>query len=300
MTDSINLLNVPAPNVVETLSFETIFSAMLADLQARDPAFTALVASDPAWKILEVCSYRELLIRQRVNDATKSVMLAYATGSDLEQIGANFGVVRKTLIEGNAQVNPAIVAVYEDDESLRMRIQSALNGITTAGPKSSYEFHALTVDTILDVDVVGPPTVSAGNVRVTILSAIGDGTATTAQINAVTAKLNSDSIRPLTDYVTVQSATIVPYKLNITLLIRPYWDSAVILEGATAGINSYCSSIRKVGEDVTISGIHAGGFVAGVERVVFNSTGGAITTDLSISDIQASYLSELIINTQVI
>lgn len=300
MTTTINLLNVPAPTVVETLSYETIFSAMLADLKLRDEAFTALVESDPAYKILEVCAYRELLIRQRVNDATKSVMLAYATGSDLEQLGANFGVVRKTLIEGNTNVNPVVVAVYEDDETLRLRIQSALNGITTAGPKSSYEFHALAVDTILDVDVVGPPTVSAGNVRVTIISATGDGSATQTQIDAVSAKLNSDSIRPLTDLVTVQSASIVPFKLNLTLYIRPDWDSAVIIQTATTNVTAYCNSVRKVGSEVRISGIHAGGFVAGVERVVFNSTAGAINSDLIISDVEASYLSQLIITTVVI
>jgi len=299
MTIQINLLNVPAPTVVETLSFETIFAEMLADLKARDPEFTALVESDPIYKLLEICSFRELLIRQRVNDASKSLMLAYATGSDLEQIGANFGVVRKTLIEGNAEVNPAIVAVYESDDDLRLRIQSAFNGISTAGPKSAYEYHALSVDTIMDVEVDGPPIVPAGHVRVTILSATGDGTATQSQIDAVNAKLNSDDIRPLTDYVTVQSATIVPYKLNITLSISYNWDSDIIIQTATNGINEYCKSARKVGKDVNISGIHAGGFVAGVDKVIFNSTGGALTTDLSIDIYQASYLTELIINTVV-
>lgn len=297
MTEQINLLNIPAPTVVETLSFETILSAMFADLKARDDTFTALVESDPMYKLLEICAYRELLIRQRVNDATKSVMLAYATGADLEQLGAIFNVDRKILIEGNAEVNPAIEAVYEDDESLRMRIQSALNGVSTAGPKSSYKYHTLSVDTILDADIVGPPTVSSGNVRVTILSAIGDGTATQTQIDAVNAKLSSDEIRPLTDYVTVQGATIVPYKINVTLYILNNWDSATIIATARAGILEYCSSVRKIGYKVRLSGIHAGGFVSGVERVTFNTTDGAINADLYIDSTSASYLTDLVINT---
>lgn len=52
----IDLSTVPAPNVVQALNFETILAEMLADLQARDSVFTALVESDPAYKILEVAA----------------------------------------------------------------------------------------------------------------------------------------------------------------------------------------------------------------------------------------------------
>lgn len=90
----VDLSQLAPPNVVEALDFESIFAAMLADLRARDSTFTALVESDPAYKILEVAAYRELLIRQRVNDAAKAVMVAYATGADLDQIGANYDVAR--------------------------------------------------------------------------------------------------------------------------------------------------------------------------------------------------------------
>lgn len=62
---AVDLSQLPAPSVVETLDFETILQAMLDDLLARDPDFSALVESDPAYKILEVAAYRELLLRQR-------------------------------------------------------------------------------------------------------------------------------------------------------------------------------------------------------------------------------------------
>lgn len=55
---TIDLSTLPSPNVVEALGFETIFAAMLNDLCVRDPSFTALVGSDPAYKVLEVCAYR--------------------------------------------------------------------------------------------------------------------------------------------------------------------------------------------------------------------------------------------------
>lgn len=125
---AINLSTLPAPEVVETLSFESIFAEMLADLRERDPVFAALVESDPAYKVLEVAAYRELLLRSRVNDAAQAVMLAYAKGSNLEQLAALYGVSRLT---------------SEDDTSLRTRTQLALEGFSTAGPVGAYRFHAL-------------------------------------------------------------------------------------------------------------------------------------------------------------
>lgn len=299
MTSPINLSNVPAPQVVETLSYETILSELLSDLQARDATFTGLVESDPAYKILEVSAYRELIIRQRINDSAKSIMLAYATGYDLEQLGANFGVTRKTLIEGNPNANPPIEAVLESDVDLRYRIQTSLNSLSTAGPKSSYLYHALSVDGVKDVAVAGPPTVSAGNVRVTVLSAVGNGTPSTELINAVNSKLNSDEIRPLTDLVTVIGATIVPYNLNITIYTKPEWDAEIIKEQARANILAYCESVRKVGWSVRRTGIHSAGFVSGVERVTINSVGDSLPSgsDLIIGNTEASYLTSLTIDT---
>jgi len=91
---SIDLSTLPAPVVVEPVSFEAIVTAMITDLVSRDSTFTALVESDPAYKIIEVCAYRETLLRQRANEAARAVMLAYALDSDLDNLGALLGVKR--------------------------------------------------------------------------------------------------------------------------------------------------------------------------------------------------------------
>ncbi len=49
-----------------------------------------IVESDPAYKILEVAAYRELLLRQRVNDASKLYYWPNAKGSDLDHLAALF------------------------------------------------------------------------------------------------------------------------------------------------------------------------------------------------------------------
>ncbi|WP_163834692.1 baseplate J/gp47 family protein [Spartinivicinus ruber] len=62
---AIDLSQLPAPDVIEPIDYEMVLASMLDDLQKRDSSFTALVESDPAMKILEVCAYREMLIRQQ-------------------------------------------------------------------------------------------------------------------------------------------------------------------------------------------------------------------------------------------
>jgi phage-related baseplate assembly protein len=74
---AVDLSQLPAPAVVEAISFEQIFAEMLADLRVRDDTFTALTESDPSYKVLQVAAYREMLLRQRVNDGAKAVMLPY-------------------------------------------------------------------------------------------------------------------------------------------------------------------------------------------------------------------------------
>jgi phage-related baseplate assembly protein len=212
---AIDLSQLQAPAVVEPLDFETIFAAMLADLQARDATFSALVESDPAYKILEVCAYRELLIRQRVNDASRAVMLAYATGTDLDQIGAIFGVARLVITPADPDAIPPVAAVMESDADFRRRIQLSLEGFSTAGPEGAYVFHALAADgDVLDVSATSP---DPGEVLISVLSRTGDGAADSGLIAAVETALNAENVRPLTDLVTVQSATIVDFEIEATL-----------------------------------------------------------------------------------
>ncbi|WP_299948510.1 hypothetical protein [uncultured Microbulbifer sp.] len=138
---------LPEPDVVEALDFGSIFGAMLSDLQGRDPTFDALTEADPAYKILEVAAYRELLLRQRVNNAARAVMLAYAEDEDLDQLGALFGVQRRVLDPGDPQngIDPTL----ESNTEFRRRIQLA--------PEGAYIYHALGADPgVLDASATSP------------------------------------------------------------------------------------------------------------------------------------------------
>lgn len=282
----INLSTLPPPNVVEPLSFETIFNEMLVDLKARDSAFTALVESDPAFKILEVAAYRELLMRQRVNDAARSVMLAYAGGSDLEQLGGLFGVTRKTLVEADPEANPPVAAVYESDSDLRLRIQLSLEGLSTAGPAGAYIYHALKVATVRDVAVESP---TPGDVLVTILSQNNNGLASAGEISAVEDILNSDDVRPLTDNVTVQAAEIIAYAITATVFVNEGPDASVVLANCNTAANAFAAERFRIGADINLSGIYAALHQPGVEKVVLASP----ASNLNITSTQAGRCSAI-------
>lgn len=284
---TVNLSQLPAPDVVEALDFETILAQMLADLRTRDPAFTALVESDPAYKILEVAAYRELLIRQRVNDAAKGVMLAFAGGSDLDQIGANYGVARLELDPGDQTAVPPVPPTMESDADFRARIQLSPEGYTTAGSEGSYVFHGLGADAdVKDIQAVSP---APGDVTVYVLSRDGDGTASAGLIEAVETVLNAERIRPMTDQVTVLSASIVDYVITAELVLYPGPDPLVVRQAALDAVTAYAESQRRIGYDVTLSGIYAALHKPGVQRVNMN----APTANLTIDDGEASFCTAI-------
>lgn len=294
---SVNLAKLPAPAIIEVIDFETMFGEMLARLRAIDPMFDALVESDPTYKILEVVTYYRMLDRQRVNDAARGVMLAYAVGPDLDNLGALVNVPRLQLDAGDP--DRGIPPTMEDHEDYRRRIQLAPEGFSVAGPEGAYTFHALSADSrvldasatsptpddiraivsdVLFANAAAPELVSAmdaaldaadwpGDVTVSILSRDGDGTAAADLLSDVAAKLSAADTRPLTDHVSVQSASITEYAVAATVYTFAGPDSGVVLAESKARLEAYISESHRMGRDVTRSGLFAALHSPGVQRV---------------------------------
>lgn len=284
---TVDLSQLAAPDIIESLDFETIMAAMVADLQARDATFSALLESDPAYKVLEVCAYREVLLRQRVNSAAKAVMLAYATGKDLDQIGANYDVPRLVVTPADDTTIPPTPAVMESDAAFRARIQLSLEGYTTAGPAGSYVFWGLSASaSVKDIQPVSP---TPGQVTVYVLSADGDGTADSALLALVTAALNAEKTRPMTDQVTVQSASVVGYTIDAELVVYPGPDASTILATAQEAAAAYAADNHRIGYDVALSAVYKALHQPGVKQV--NLT--APAADIVLADGQAPYCTAI-------
>lgn len=282
---AVDLSTLPPPQIVEALDYETILAEMLVDLVSRDAQFTALVESDPTYKALEVCAYREFLMRQRINEAAQALLLAYAQGPDLDQIGAGVDVPRLTITPADNTTIPPTAAVMELDGPYKARIQQSYEGFSCAGPVGAYQFYALSADgEVLDVGVTTPV---PGTVMVSVLSSTAPGTASVALIAAVRAALNAENVRPLCDTVLVQSAAILNYSINATLDIFSSVDQEAVLAFAQANAQAYADALHKCGQAPTVAGVHAALFVTGVQNVILNAPG--IQVDMTADDTQASY-----------
>ncbi|HNM43795.1 baseplate J/gp47 family protein [Plasticicumulans sp.] len=283
MSTAIDLSQLPAPTVVETLDYESVLAALQADFTARYPAFTAALESEPVLKLLEVAAWRELIVRGRVNDAARACMLAYALGADLDHLAALYGVQRLLLDAGDPTAVPPVPPTYESDTRLRARTQLALEGFSTAGPVGAYEFWALSADAhVLDVSVQSPV---PGQVLVTVLDSRGNGTPDAALLAAVLTTLSAEDVRPLTDQVLVQAAEIVPYTITAALTVYPGPDAATVRVAAAAATTAYAASVHRLGYDVTLSGLYAALHQPGVQRVALM----APAADLVLAAHQASW-----------
>ncbi|WP_110675336.1 baseplate J/gp47 family protein [Salinicola sp. RZ23] len=270
MTTAIDLSQLPAPDAIETLDYETLLAARKASLIALYPADEQAdiaarleLESEPLVKLLQENAYREIVLRQRINEAARANMLAFAIGADLDQLGANFGVKRLMIDAGDPDAVPPVAPTFESDTALRSRIQLAFESLSVAGPVGAYRFQALAAHPdVLDVAVESPDPV---DVVVTILSRTGDGIPGADVLTAVRAHI--DERRPLTDRVTVQPADIVEYQIDANLTLDDGPDADVVQQSAIARLNAYIASRHRLGAWVTRSGIHAALTVEGVVAV---------------------------------
>lgn len=285
---SIDLSTLPAPPLIEPLDYETIYQQQLADFRrAMGEGWTAPLESDPIVKLLEVVAYRELLLRARVNDAARGVMLAYAVDGDLDQIGAGYNVARLLIDPGDSQAVPPRAPVYESNPDFRRRIQLSFEGYTTAGSTASYVFHGLgAAAEVADISAVSP---IPGSVTVYVLSREGNGKASETLLAQVAAALNAEHVRPLTDRVTVQSANIVNYVITAELVMLPGPDSAVVHAAARSAIEAYTREQHALDRDITLSGIYHALHQPGVQRVNLTSP----AKNLAIGAGEASYCTAI-------
>ncbi|AGB81168.1 phage-related baseplate assembly protein [Serratia sp. FGI94] len=287
---TIDLSLLPAPTVVEPLNYESLLAERKARLLALSPedqrdaiARTLALESEPLVKLLQENAYRELILRQRVNEAAQAVMLGYATGSDLDQIGANFQVERLIVQKPDNSVVPPVPAIMESDSDFRVRIQQAFEGLSVAGSSGAYEYHGRSADgRIADVSATSP---SPATVVITVLSREGDGTASDELLAIVERALNDENVRPVADRVTVQSAAIVNYAVDATLYLYPGPEAEPIRQAAEAKLKQYISAQHRLGRDIRLSAIYAALHAEGVQRVELASP----KNDIVLDKTQASY-----------
>ena len=277
MSTQVDLTRLPPPQIIDEPEFEDIVDEMRSDLRTRVPGFTAgQLESDPAVKLLEALAYREVLLRGRINRACRAVMLAHATGSDLDNIAALFGVKRQVVDEGDPQALPPRAPVYERDGRLRRRTQTALESFSTAGTVGGYVHHALSASPLVHDVAVSSPEATPGTVRVAVMSTEGDGQPSAELLQTVRLALSHEDVRPLTDKVEVVKARRIATTVVGTLTLYRGPQSDLAVAAAKKSLTAFLAQQKRLGEPLTIDGLHAALRVEGVKKIALTSPSGNI------------------------
>ncbi|WP_421983345.1 baseplate J/gp47 family protein [Roseibium sp.] len=213
-TSIIDLASLPAPKVVQELSFETIFNELTASFltywnarRAEDPTLpeftTDSLESEPFNALFQAFAYRELLLRGRINEAARANLLAFSDGTDLDHLVAWLDVTR---MDG------------ESDERLKERYQLASFGRSAGGPRERYI--AVAMGASLDVrDVAVWREGRDPTVNVAVLSTIGNGDATAGLLTTVKSALEQDHVRVVSDNFNVVSAVRKTVDVKVSIRI---------------------------------------------------------------------------------
>lgn len=293
MSGTIDLSQLPPPEVVEPLDFESLFEQRQAEFISLYPedereavARTLELESEPVVKLLQENVYRELLLRQRINEAAQAVMVAYALTSDLDNLGANNNVQRRVITPADNTKTPPVPAVMESDADFRQRIPAAFEGMSVAGPVGAYEYHALSADgRVADAAAFSP---SPAEVTVAVLARAGDGSAPPELLQIVNDALNDETVRPVADRVSVVSAEIISYTVEAVLYVYPGPAKEPILVAAKSQLKTYINEQRRLGRDIRRSAIYAALHVQGVQRVELYHP----TTDVVLDKSQAAFCTD--------
>lgn len=264
MSSVLDLTRLPLPAVVQVDDVETVIAAIKADVLVAAPELADVLdlESEPVTKLIEVFAYWATLFQARVNDAARASFIATATGADLDNLVAIYGVTRLTVTPADPGAIPPVAAMMETDGELRRRALLAIEAMSVAGPRGAWAYHALTADPdVKDVGVYGPDDAGAGvdpgAVRIVVLSRTGDGTPSPALIDAVEAVVTDETIRPLGVLPLVEAATVLTYTVEAEIAFLPGPGSAPALAEIEAEVQAVVDAAHRVGGAVRLSALFA-------------------------------------------
>lgn len=270
LTERIAILlpaNLQPMIVLEQIDVEQIIADRMSRLKelwaSYDPPSAAqydveTLEFDPIKINQEACAYFELMIRDRVNQAARSITLAYAIGSDLDAVASRYpgGVPR---LEG------------ETDDRYRRRIWLSPNTLSAHGTAEAYEYWALTAEPALR-DVTAIRSVQHDfypTILITCLMGLDAASPAPSQEQLVKIRsyIQSLSRQGLTDVISVNPPKIrdIEYTVRVWLYPGPAPDQT--LAKIALNLQNLVDSQYWLGHDHTHTAIHAACSLSGVHHV---------------------------------
>lgn len=261
LAETLDVSRLPAFELVPA-DYEQILSERLASLRQRlaDAGLDYDVGgleTDPLAILEQEDAYRELLERQAINDAGRSLTLAYARGAILDQLAATlFPTVGVRRLEGEA------------DDRFRKRISLAAEA-ASPGTLGGYEYQALSAHPgVRDALALNHASglVSPGEIRIQIVCERDQVEAEV--LAAVRASVFDRDTAAASDVLSVSLAVPVIYDVSATIEIARGPDPALVLAEIRKRLDVYADDRRRCGRVVAQSGLDAALHASAVERVV--------------------------------
>ncbi len=294
---AVDFSQLPPPNLIQELNFESILNdrkeKFISLYEASEQAKWRTILSresDPITKLLEENAYLQLLYQNKCNADARSLLIAYAEGSDLDHLAiTEYGIQRALVSPEDISVTPPLPAVYESDDRLKERCILSFDAMNTAGSTAAYRYFALSADgRVADVSVISDE-VNPYLLDIVITQSDHEvGTASQELIDIVQAALDPDTVRPVCDRPIVRSSITTNYQINARLYVAKNAENSLLLEAAEIRLNKYIEYTKRIGQSIHLSAIYAALHVDGISRVELISP----ATDIAIDKFHHAYCSE--------
>lgn len=285
---TVDFTQLPVPNLIQELDYERI-------LNERKEKFISLYESseqeawrnilnresDPVVKILQENAYLELFYKNKCNADARSLLLAYAEGSDLDHLAlTEYGLIRLIITPADNSVVPPLPAISESDERLKERCLLQFDGMNTAGSSNAYKFFTLSSDGRVDGIKVYSH-IDTPYLLDIIISQVDSQTGESTQelIDIVQHALDPEHVRPVCDRPIVKSSIAAPYQISARLFVGKNAEDSLLLEAANIRIANYIQKARKNGQSIRLSALYAALHIDGINRVIIDAPAADIEID---------------------
>ncbi|MBA8798266.1 phage-related baseplate assembly protein [Agrobacterium sp. RC10-4-1] len=279
---TIDVSRLPVPDAIEPLDFETLYSQFKSRFltfwnaqRAINPSLPEYdvqdLETDPAGVVGEAWSYLRLLDRQRVNDAFRSLLAAYAKGSDLDAVVADQKVFRLIVVPATANA----AAIMEGDDALLRRYFLSFD-VPSAASAGRYLFDAWTAwpqsaDKALglwDARVNGRAVHGRrGDTDVVIIGPMGR-LPTVLELDTVRSSVTNPNRAPESVAISVMAAGRTEYAVSLVLEIPAVGPSAdIVRQEAEKRVTAAATSRILIGGEIPEALFSGAAFGDGVIRV---------------------------------
>ena len=214
--------------------------------------------------------YEQSMTAEVVADRTGNAGNGLEAGTEMQLANTNSSVNSIVVTVAAAGGNEA-----EDDDTYRERIRAYALARVGTGPKRQYE----TIAKAVSSDILDAKAINAGAGNVVVYLLLSTQTGADGILKSVEEALSAEDVRPLTDHVTVEQATDIPY----TLKVKYSCDNASTTNAAiSAAAKEYQEwQDNTIGQAFNPDRLMAAIYQAGATRVIWDTgsafNGGSVT-----------------------